>query len=143
MAPEDSITAAGRKGAGDDKHHPPSKSKPTSKSSTEDPDSEAFWAAQEGDFTFFADEKGGGDRLPSPPPPLPPRQQQQQQQGKIDVVKEVAAFRRERRAAFEQARGLAFVEGYWEGEVRVVRGGRGKVGLGERFEGVFGGEVAC
>lgn len=41
----------------------------------------------------------------------------------VDVIAELAKFRRERKAAYEMAvgRGERYVEGYWPGEVRVVR----------------------
>ena len=44
----------------------------------------------------------------------------------IDVVQELSKFRKERKAAFEDAmqRGIRFVDGYWPGEVKVIRGGR-------------------
>jgi hypothetical protein len=41
----------------------------------------------------------------------------------IDVVQELAQFRRERKMAYERAlkQGKESVEGYWPGEVKVVR----------------------
>ncbi|KAL8674756.1 MAG: hypothetical protein Q9168_000840 [Polycauliona sp. 1 TL-2023] len=138
------------------------------KSSTEDADSEAFWAAQEKDFSFFDngdvdddDEERGspsvkpGSRISSSTvlektivsgddeTALPTSQQQQQQQqhrqqttttspaGK-DVIQELVRFRKDRKAAFEDAlkRGERMVEGYWPGEVRVARWqGGGKTGM--------------
>ncbi len=43
--------------------------------------------------------------------------------GPTNVVAELAAFRKERKVAFENAaaRGIRHVEGYWSGEVKVVR----------------------
>jgi hypothetical protein len=112
-------------------------------SSTEDPDSETFWEAAKHDFSFFADEECGlpnaelGPHLPlaamdglmvadegvyapkikhsgSPVEPL------------VDVIAEIAKYRKERKAAYEdrvRKRGDmgAIVEGYWPGDVTVVR----------------------
>ncbi|KAI4212835.1 MAG: hypothetical protein LQ351_004538 [Letrouitia transgressa] len=135
------------------------------KSATEDPDSEAFWAAQENDFSFFDDNEECG--LPSPDPeshlPLstlseketissdspavtaqPTPQQQQQQQpahpaAAIDVVQELTKFRRERRAAYEDAlrRGDHTVDGYWPGQVKIVRGSRDQTGMADYYGNVF------
>ncbi|KAL8655688.1 MAG: hypothetical protein Q9226_002947 [Calogaya cf. arnoldii] len=133
------------------------------KSSTEDADSEAFWAAQENDFSFFDDEEECG--LPSIEPgsriPLPavsekmivpwdhsaalPTLQQQQQPSNAspaakDVVQELVKFRKDRKAAFEDAlrRGERTAEGYWPGEVKVIRWQGGKKGMvdcyGNQFE---------
>ncbi|KAK7518136.1 leucine rich repeat protein [Phyllosticta citriasiana] len=106
---------------------------PTTKSSTEDADSEAFWAAAEGDFSFFddaadPDECGVPALEPGRGPPLPvgmgekialvaggegggdEMQSQrrgerggEEQQQHVDVVKAVAAFRAERRRAYADA----------------------------------------
>ncbi|KAH7052035.1 leucine rich repeat protein [Macrophomina phaseolina] len=120
-----------------------------SKSSTEDADSEAFWSAAERDFSFFGDAEECGVPGLEPGRTLPladmaekvvwlPRgeeqgslaMQQHQEQMKrpervYDVVAELAAFRKDRKAAYMAAleRGEAEpeVEGYWEGEIRVVR----------------------
>ncbi|KAL9582931.1 MAG: hypothetical protein Q9203_005285 [Teloschistes exilis] len=119
-------------------------------SSTGDADSEAFWAAQENDFSFFDDNEECG--LPSIEPgtqmPLsslsekmtvisddtPTSASQRPQQPKTeavarDVVQELIRFRKDRKAAYEDAVRLGrrrTVEGYWPGEVKVVRrqGGR-------------------
>ncbi len=115
------------------------------KSSTEDADSEALWSAQENDFSFFGDEEECGlpvqesaiDMLH--PAALSEKQvvvpgemhlvepafqpvKKTSDQG-IDVVRELAKFRRERKMAYEEAlkQGKRFVEGYWPGEVKVVR----------------------
>ena len=42
----------------------------------------------------------------------------------IDVVQELAKFRKERKAVYEDAvnRSVQHVDGYWPGEVKVVRG---------------------
>lgn len=118
-------------------------------SSTEDADSEAFWAAQENDFSFFDDNEECG--LPSIEPgtqmPLSslsekmtvvsdvrPASTSQRPQPKTeavarDVVQELIRFRKDRKAAYDDAVRLGkrrSVEGYWPGEVKVVRsqGGR-------------------
>ena len=124
----------------------------TTKSSTEDPDSEAMWSASVHDFTFFDDDEEEECGLPSaetdsasfrvpssekmvlllPPSAadggLPTLQDLQGGGGGgvgevVDVVGEVAAFRRGRRVAFENAGAGDVVEGYWPGEVKVVRNG--------------------
>ncbi|KAL8973956.1 MAG: hypothetical protein Q9197_001805 [Variospora fuerteventurae] len=115
------------------------------KSSIEDADSEAFWAAQENDFSFFdEDPKCESDsRLPmstsakkSELPPaagssssaLPTPQQPFTADPDRDVVQELVKFRKERKAAYETAlkQGHEAVEGYWPGEVKVVRQAREK-----------------
>lgn len=130
------------------------------RSSTEDADSEAFWAAQENDFSFFDDEEECG--LPSVEPgsriplstisekitipcddnaALPTLLQltNSNPAGK-DVVQELIKFRKDRKAAFENAvkRGERTAEGYWPGEVKVIRWQGGKMGMvdyyGNRFE---------
>ncbi|KAL9131898.1 MAG: hypothetical protein Q9217_000258 [Psora testacea] len=123
----------------------PSKFVNRTKSSTEDADSEALWTASENDFTFFdADKecglpaaegttcgpystmsegitvsKGNSDNGHRGIP-----QQLNHKGPAIDVVKELADFRRERKNAYENAlkRGLKHVDGYWPGEVKIVRG---------------------
>lgn len=116
-----------------------------SKSSTEDADTEAFWSAAERDFSFFGDEECGvpsrepGRALPladmaekvvfvpEGPAPPPVLLQQQQQTRVFDVVAQLSAFRRDRKAAHAAAvvhGGEAEqpqVEGHWEGEITVVR----------------------
>ncbi|KAL8725926.1 MAG: hypothetical protein Q9166_007054 [cf. Caloplaca sp. 2 TL-2023] len=111
------------------------------KSSTEDADSEAFWAAQEKDFSFFDDEEECG--LPSVEPgsriplatlsekmthpsdnsTLPTLQQPTIASNGKDVVQELIKFRKSRKAAYEYAlkQGQRTAEGYWPGEVKVVR----------------------
>lgn len=130
------------------------------KSSTEDADSEAFWAAQENDFSFFDDEEEcglpsvePGSRIPLSTIPekmtvprddnaaLPTLQQptHASPEGK-DVVQELIKFRKDRKAAFEDAskRGERTAEGYWPGEVKVIRWQGGKMGMvdyyGNQFE---------
>ena len=114
-----------------------------SKSSTEDADTEAFWNAQANDFSFFGDEECG---LPAAEPGLhfplsalsekmvlpaggsrqerlPTLQRPVQPEIGVDVVQELAKFRKERKAAHEcaVAMGEKHVEGYWPGEVKVIR----------------------
>jgi len=123
---------------------------PDSWSSVEDPDCEAFWVAAKGDFSFFGEEECGqpggfeggvipwaapvtekmlvespdGEQeeevlprllQPRPPPPL------------FDVLAEVARFRKEKKRLRELAvangDGEAYVEGYWDGEIVVIRPG--------------------
>lgn len=117
------------------------------KASTEDPDSEAFWTAAEHDFSFFGDEECGlptmvsGSTLPLAimsekmvvepgtdivPPYLPAQQQQlRQAEQSIDVIARISLFRKERKAAFEAAlrrrQREPIVDGYWPGDIVVVR----------------------
>ncbi|KAL8844367.1 MAG: hypothetical protein Q9176_001277 [Flavoplaca citrina] len=134
------------------------------KSSTEDPDSEAFWAAQENDFSFFDDEEEcgltpiePGSRTPissipekmtvsqayntaSPTTQRQPQATTNSSPGGKDVIQQLVKFRRDRKKAFEDAvkRGERTVEGYWPGEVKVVRWQGGKTGMvdyyGNQFE---------
>lgn len=115
------------------------------KSSTEDADSEALWSAAENDFTFFDEDEECG--LPSietdsyvpysalsekitmptngsPAAQLPTLQRPAHKKASIDVVQELAKFRKDRKTAYENAvkRGVQHVDGYWPGEVKVVRG---------------------
>ena len=114
-----------------------------SRSSTEDPDTEAFWNAQENDFSFFGDEECG---LPATEPgmhiplstlsekmllptngledgSLPTLQRPIEAEVGIDVVQELAKFRKERKAAYERAvtMGERYADGYWPGEVKIIR----------------------
>ena len=96
------------------------------RSSTEDPDSENLWAAAENDFSFYEDEKirhpySDRDSLAAKARHEPERTQRRGR----DIVAEIAKFRKERRLAHErdQAEGKMFTEGYWDGEVRIVRNG--------------------
>ncbi|KAF2656697.1 hypothetical protein K491DRAFT_715104 [Lophiostoma macrostomum CBS 122681] len=112
------------------------------KSSTEDTDSEAFWQAAAHDFSFFGDEECGlpnaepnqtlplamsGLMLASEMPARTPRPAQApaEKSRLIDVVAEIAAFRKERKAAYQAAvqYGAAepVVNGYWPGDITVVR----------------------
>ncbi|KAF2022258.1 hypothetical protein BU24DRAFT_439007 [Aaosphaeria arxii CBS 175.79] len=142
---------------------------PPTKSSTEDPDSEAFWHAAAHDFSFFTDDECGlpptpshhlplaamdglmlAPSSPSPSSSLPPPNPDAGG-GKVkmyDTISELAAFRKDRKAAYDAARAAApvgadvFVEGHWDGRVTIVRrkgGGEGEEGeedyYGNRFEG--------
>ena len=117
------------------------------KSSTEDADSEALWSAAENDFTFFdKDEECGlpsidtdtyiptsalsekymmpADGMLPDCPPTSKKPENNNKSAPVDVVQELAKFRKERKAVYEDAvtRGVLHVEGYWPGEVKVVRG---------------------
>ena len=113
------------------------------KSSTEDPDSEAFWSAAENDFTFFDDDEECGlpsiepdsyvpyaslnEKITTPASPIdksPALWRSTANEPLIDVVQELAKFRKERQAVYEEAmkRGVRYVDGYWPGEVKIVRG---------------------
>ena len=113
------------------------------KSSTEDADSEAFWLAQENDFSFFDDDEECG--LPSKEAyhfplstlsekmaiasdahqeePLPTLEDAQRVNPGVDVVQELSNFRKDRKAAYERAVSLGkyYVEGYWPGEIKILR----------------------
>lgn len=113
------------------------------KSSTEDADSEALWSAQENDFSFFDDDEECGlpskERLHFPLStlsekvvmpadddalsPLPTLQNPPTTDAGTDVIQELTKFRRDRKAAYEGASSLRTrqVDGYWPGEVRIVR----------------------
>ena len=113
------------------------------KSATEDPDSEALWSAQENDFSFFDNDEECGllsreqphrplstlpETIPMPsnevvPEHSPTVQQPSSTDRGIDIVQALASYRRERKAAFEDAlnRGIRHVDGYWSGEVKIVR----------------------
>ena len=113
------------------------------KSSTEDADSEAFWEAATHDFSFFDDEECGiptkqnGRSLPLAAmsglelattytaPPSQPRRVEPAIQPQIDVIAEIGRFRRERKDAYsnllEMGEVSPEVEGYWPGDITVVR----------------------
>ncbi|KAL9044735.1 MAG: hypothetical protein Q9214_002145 [Letrouitia sp. 1 TL-2023] len=140
------------------------KSAHRTKSATEDPDSEAFWAAQENDFSFFDDNEecslpstdpeshlplstlSEKETIPSDSPTVTaqPTPQQQQQPtypahptATIDVIQELTKFRRERKAAYEDAlrRGERTIDGYWPGQVKVVRASRDQVATVDYYYG--------
>jgi hypothetical protein len=113
------------------------------KSSTEDSDSETFWEAARHDFSFFGDEECGlpttepgrhmplaamsGLQLdPGRPEVLLRSIQPEQNMGPIyDVVAEIGKFRKERKAAHvamgQCGKTETCVEGYWPGDITVVR----------------------
>ena len=114
------------------------------RSSTEDPDSEALWSAQENDFSFFDDDEEYGlpvkeeaHRFPlctssekistttnaSESEAFAALQTRRRTRSAVDVVQELAKFRQERKAAYSNARTLGqfYVEGYWPGEIKIVR----------------------
>ncbi|KAL8793999.1 MAG: hypothetical protein Q9195_003405 [Heterodermia aff. obscurata] len=113
------------------------------KSSTEDADSEALWTAQENDFSFFDDDEECGlpskERLHFPlstlsekvvlpaddnaPSPLPTLQNPPTTDAETDVIQQLTRFRKDRKAAHESALSLGTrqVDGYWPGEVKIVR----------------------
>jgi hypothetical protein len=129
------------------------------KSSTEDADSEAFWEAATQDFSFFGEEECGlpgsepGRTLPleamsglqlAPQRPLAPEKSTKDSHPRalLDVVGEIAKFRKERKAAYQNLvqRGKADldVEGYWPGDVTIVRKAPTEAGeldcYGNRYE---------
>ena len=115
------------------------------KSSTEDADSEAFWAASQNDFSFFDDDEECGlpaaetcATVPYSVQPekmvllnevsqnvrlstLPPNNHKTVT---VDLVQELAKFRSERKMAFKNAseRGITHVDGHWPGEIKIIRG---------------------
>lgn len=112
------------------------------KSSTEDADSEAFWEAAAHDFSFFGDEECGlpnaepGRHLPltamsglmlAPGGPAPPPKPVQPGTPTrvLDVVQEIANFRKERKAAYQAAVQYGepdpILDGHWAGDITVVR----------------------
>ena len=124
---------------------------PTSKATTEDPDSEAFWDAAQQDFTFFDEEECGQprDKTQTPPSwfmdPVPMGTQPESttrstvtqsrlaqisridagQEVQIDVIAEISKFRRDRKTAkrVKVEKGVldAPVKGHWEGDIQVHR----------------------
>lgn len=113
------------------------------KSSTGDADSEAFWSAAENDFTFFDNDMecslastdtesylpnsapSEKTMMPNSQPIHPPTLQHREQiDTPIDVVQELVKFRKERKAASENAelRGALHADGYWPGGIKILRG---------------------
>ncbi|CAD6585793.1 MAG: hypothetical protein ASARMPREDX12_002126 [Alectoria sarmentosa] len=115
------------------------------KSSTEDADSEAFWSAAENDFTFFDNNEECGlpsidtdtyvptsalsEKMMMPADGfqldiLPTLKTTEHKEAPVDVVQQLARFRKGRKTTYENAvgRGLLSVDGHWPGEVKVVRG---------------------
>ncbi|KAL8801912.1 MAG: hypothetical protein Q9182_004146 [Xanthomendoza sp. 2 TL-2023] len=127
------------------------------KSSTEDTDSEAFWAAQENDFSFFDDEEECGLQstepnsriplatlsqkmtIPSDDSKSPTIQHPNSASPGKDVVQELIKFRKERKAAYENAlkRGERAAEGYWPGEVKIIRWQGGKTAVADYYGNLF------
>jgi len=114
----------------------------TTKSSTEDPDSEAFWDAATQDFSFFGEEECGlpdlepGRTLPlaamsglelvtDAPASRSQASGEDELKPHIDVIAKVAKFRKERKAVYnnllEMGETCPHVEGYWPGDITVVR----------------------
>jgi hypothetical protein len=123
------------------------------KSSVEDPDCEVFWSAAAEDFSFFG--SGGAEECGVPESELRGVVPLEAQMGKmvvgesvgggatwttgplasgggggkqgevVDVLAEISRFRREKRAAHQNAveHGLEdqFIEGFWEGDIKVIR----------------------
>jgi hypothetical protein len=102
---------------------PDTKAENRTRSATEDRDSELLWEAASGDFSFFSDSHG--------PLSAPNRLGASSTKGgrMVDVVAEVSRFRKEKKAAYRNAMLAgatdAFVDGYWPGDVTVVRGASG------------------
>jgi hypothetical protein len=113
------------------------------KSSTEDADSEAFWEAATHDFSFFGEEECGlpdtepGRTLPlaamsglelAPERSVAPSKPMIDDDGVaplLDVIGEIAKFRKERKAMHNNLLQMGSldseVEGYWHGDVTVIR----------------------
>ena len=98
-------------------------------SAIEDTDTEALWAASEGDFTFFND----GEECVSPSSAMNVHAtmsykltmfRKTQKEAFVDVRKELSRFRAEQKIAHENAlkQGLKYVDGYWPGEINIIRG---------------------
>jgi hypothetical protein len=129
------------------------------KSSTEDADSEAFWEAATQDFSFFGEEECGlpgsepGRTLPleamsglelAPQRPAIPLQPTNDLSPRalLDVVGEIAKFRKDRKAVYQnlvqQGECDPDVEGYWPGDVTVIRKAPTEAGeldcYGNRYE---------
>ncbi|KAI9652150.1 MAG: hypothetical protein M1831_007182 [Alyxoria varia] len=117
-------------------------------SATEDPDSEAYWAVAQHDFSFFANEEPEStvlnnknvrwtsgapslaechDESTSPESKRLEAEDRDSKKPLFDVISEISKFRRERRIAFvslrSQSPDATFVEGYWDGAIQVVRPG--------------------
>lgn len=112
-------------------------------SSTEDPDSETFWQAATSDFSFFGDEECGLPEL-DPDMHLPTadmsglmladeegisrstsRERKTIDEPAVDIVAEIGKFRREVKAEYQRRVQLGELEpnvdGYWAGDITVVR----------------------
>ena len=128
-------------------------------SSTEDPDTQALWAAAENDFSFFGEEECGlpdiepgmhfprstlAEKMPvpansTPARPLPTAPPSAKPVVRFDTIQELAVFRRERKVAYELAvrRGEDFVKGYWPGEIKVIRHSKGPKGFVNDYGSLF------
>lgn len=116
----------------------------STRSMTQDHDSEALWSASETDFSFFSEgeecglpsrEPGRNNRplqamsgmevATSEPQRHSPEPEEQAPAPQIDVVAKVAQFRKARKAAYDArvASGESDpdVGGYWDGNIKVVR----------------------
>ncbi|KAF2437010.1 hypothetical protein EJ08DRAFT_667071 [Tothia fuscella] len=112
----------------------PSRWQTTTYSSVLDPDCETLWNAAKDDFSFFgAEECGQPDADPASFVSLATLTEKMtvvdedhnRRGGEMyDVLAEVGRFRREKKAEYERAVKRdpgAFVEGYWKGEIVVIR----------------------
>lgn len=108
--------------------------KKSSKSSTEDSDSEMFMQATEGDFSFFGD-NDDSDQLVREgrrnPPAFGYERTMLETRGEdtkwLDVVSALSTFRKESRSKSDAAieGGSDFdrvISGHWSGEIKIVRG---------------------
>jgi hypothetical protein len=115
----------------------------TTKSTTEDADSEAFWEAAKHDFSFFDDEEcGQPERESGRTLPLTamsglelapsysdsstePEEVIHETRPLIDVVGEIGKFRRDRKAAYnnllDMGQAEPEVEWYWPGDITILR----------------------
>jgi hypothetical protein len=114
------------------------------KSSTEDADSEAFWEAATYDFSFFGEEEcglpdtesrrtlplaaiSGLELAPARTvvPSKPADNNMVQNLRLIDVIDEVAKFRKDTKAKYDNLLHMGYsnpeLEGYWPGDVTVIR----------------------
>jgi hypothetical protein len=121
------------------------------RSSTGDPDTEQFWSAQEDDFTFFGEEECGlpvrdpnlrvprsvmgqkmavvepdghvgSSPLSSPAPSRLEIPSIRKSGNRMNVVSELAKWRADRKETARRFGGNGiFVEGYWKGDIKVVR----------------------
>jgi len=117
----------------------------TTRSMTEDRDSEVLWSAAETDFSFFGEE----DECAFPSietgrfaaasvekevdfgnaAPLTPQPTKSPEQPRIDNVALLSAFRQDRKLAHQRSLAAGLLEpeteGFWEGAIQVVRPSRG------------------
>jgi hypothetical protein len=117
----------------------------TTRSMTEDRDSEALWSAAETDFSFFGEEdecafpsiESGRFAVASAEKevdfgnavPLAPQPTKSPVKSRIDNVALLSAFRQERKLAHQRSLAAGVhepeTEGFWEGAIQVVRPSRG------------------